>query len=97
MRRVTAREFQKRFQRLDEPVLVGEGIWFPEATAELMAIAEGGTMGPLIPVVKDAPSRPLIRKELVEAIAKTTVGRSTAKRPLPDFSKEAQVKGKMRR
>jgi len=33
----------------------------------------------------------------VDAVSKTTVKRSNAKRPLPDFSKEAQVKGKMRR
>jgi len=40
IRRVTAREFQKRFQRLDEPVLVNDGIFFPKLDASLMAIAE---------------------------------------------------------
>lgn len=40
IRRTTAREFQKRFQRLDEPVLVNDGIFFPQVTAELLKIAE---------------------------------------------------------
>jgi len=39
-RRVTAREFQKRFQRLDEPVLINKGIFFPVSTAELEGIAD---------------------------------------------------------
>jgi len=38
-----------------------------------------------------APSLP------VDAVSKTPVGRSTVKRPLPDFSKAAQAKGKMGR
>lgn len=38
--RVTARFFQKRFQQLDEPTLVNNGIYFPEVTGELLRIAE---------------------------------------------------------
>lgn len=38
--RVTARYFQRRFQKLQRPTLVNKGIFFPELTAELLAIAE---------------------------------------------------------
>lgn len=38
--RVTARHFQKRFQRLEEPTLVNDGIYFPRLTDELRRIAE---------------------------------------------------------
>lgn len=38
--RVTARYFQKRFQKLEEPTLVNNGIFFPELTAELLKVAE---------------------------------------------------------
>lgn len=40
IRRVTAREFQKRFQRYEEPVLVNEGIFFPKIDVELHDHAE---------------------------------------------------------
>jgi len=40
VRRVTAREFQKRFQRLEEPVLINTGIYFPVVTSTLLNEAE---------------------------------------------------------
>jgi hypothetical protein len=41
MDRLTAREFKQTFQRLDAPAAVGNGIWFPQISPELVAIAEG--------------------------------------------------------
>lgn len=51
MQRVTARQFQKGFQRLEEPVLINDGIYFPRATPELIAIGEGEPM-----VVRGVPT-----------------------------------------
>jgi len=45
IRRVTAREFQKRFQRYEEPVLVNQGIFFPEITVELHDLAASMSTG----------------------------------------------------
>lgn len=103
MRRVTAREFQKRFQKLEEPVLVNDGIYFPRATSELMAIAEGRTQVVLSsedrdrflhPTVIDATATPPPRTVIPEATVKV-MERSFAPRKIPDLTKTAQVKGKM--
>jgi hypothetical protein len=40
VKRVTARYFQSRFQRLHQPTLVNKGIFFPQVTKELLMIAE---------------------------------------------------------
>jgi hypothetical protein len=32
VRRITAREFRATFPRLTEPVLVGQGVWFPDVS-----------------------------------------------------------------
>ena len=85
VKRITAREFQRSFQKQVEPVVVGHGIWFPEATAELIAIAEGpplyvmtttGSTGSRETTITEAPSVRIKRL---------------------DFSKTAQAKGKMGR
>jgi hypothetical protein len=75
IRRVTAREFQKRFQRMEEPVLVNEGIWFPKASAELMAIAEGRAVPERhldVEMISVAPDyRPAQPETVVRPISKT--------------------------
>ena len=38
--RMTPRAFRARFHKVTDPVLVGEGIWFPKAEAIHMALAE---------------------------------------------------------
>ena len=38
--RMTPRAFRARFHKVTDPVLVGEGIWFPKAEAVHMALAE---------------------------------------------------------
>ena len=98
MDRMTARAFRARFNKVSEPTLVGNGIWFPEASAELMAIAEsaGGTVTPLGTIVKSAPFGPFKK---VDAVSKTVVSpgatETTFIRPRMDLSKTAQAKGKM--
>jgi hypothetical protein len=75
VRRVTAREFQKRFQRMEEPVLVNDGVWFPKATAELLAIAEGRAVlerHPDVESISVAPDhRPAQPETYVRPISKT--------------------------
>lgn len=41
MQRMTMREFRASIARIDEPVRVGEGIWFPDSTPVLEAIGDG--------------------------------------------------------
>lgn len=80
IKRITAREFQRSFQKQEEPVIVGHGIWFPEATAALLAMAEGTEFLPVEDDLTDYTKR-----------SKTIYA------PVKDFSKTAQVKGKMGR
>ena len=41
MKIITVREFRATVAHIDEPVAVGNGIWFPESTPVLVAIADG--------------------------------------------------------
>ena len=41
MKILTMREFRATVARVDEPVKVGNGIWFPESTPILEAIGDG--------------------------------------------------------
>jgi hypothetical protein len=41
MKILTMREFRATVARVDEPVKVGNGIWFPESTPVLEAIGDG--------------------------------------------------------
>lgn len=41
MQRMTMRVFRASIAHIDEPVLVGEGIWFPSSTPILEAIGDG--------------------------------------------------------
>ena len=41
MKIITVREFRATVAHIDEPVAVGNGIWFPESTPVLEAIADG--------------------------------------------------------
>jgi len=41
MKILTMRDFRANVARIDEPVRVGNGIWFPESTPVLEAIGDG--------------------------------------------------------
>jgi hypothetical protein len=41
MKPITMREFRATVSRIDKPVKVGNGIWFPESSPVLEAIADG--------------------------------------------------------
>lgn len=41
MRKMTMREFRATVSRIDEPVKVGDGLWFPKSSPILEAIADG--------------------------------------------------------
>ena len=113
MRRVTAREFQKRFQRFEEPVLVNDGIWFPKATADLMAIAEGRPFAVIdgedmlypqyvlneMPMSLDEPVKVKVMKVMAVGTTKDApFGPITVKPdPVRPFSKTDQVKGRTRK
>ena len=44
MKILTMREFRATVARVDEPVKVGNGIWFPESSPVLEAIGDGVAM-----------------------------------------------------
>lgn len=41
MKRMSMREFRSSVSRIDEPVRVGDGIWFPSCNPVLEAIGDG--------------------------------------------------------
>lgn len=41
MKTITVREFRATVAQIEEPVKVGKGIWFPEASPVLEAIGDG--------------------------------------------------------
>lgn len=61
--RMTARAFRSRFHKVETPVLVGDGIWFPRATAQLLQIAEVSEANREDIAVGTQPIRPITKAD----------------------------------
>ena len=106
VRRVTAREFQRRFQRLEDPVLINDGIYFPKVDAMLMGLAEGKSIEEITDEVVAEEKTPKTEKSPGEKFGEEnadylvegrTVTTKRVKKQKVELSKSAQAKGKMGR
>jgi len=102
MERMTTRSFRARFHKVDEPTLVGDGIWFPHVTAGLMAIAEEYVLSAQMAETSDMTKTfGEVEKETLSEhpgyVPASSRPLKVPARSVKDLSKTAQAKGKMGR
>lgn len=89
--RMTARAFRARFHKVEAPVLVGNGIWFPETTPALLDYATVKPAEEPTALGSDDAIDPV----WTPALDRITKEPSTAIKH--DLSKKTQAKGRTRR